>query len=449
MKTYTFGEFFCGAGGMSSGAIKAAMSPELAGKVAMKPVWAVDSEIDACISYHNNIHAGNGVLARDTDEGVVPGINGYMQGDHLVLNADVRKVQPKYLHGVHGFLFGFPCNDFSSAGQRKGLDGSFGLLYQQARALLAEHKPLFFVAENVSGLLHANDYGAFARIVDDLKVGGVDDADQSAGYDVVPHLYRFEEYGVPQTRHRIIIVGIRKDVAAMLDRGFLPPKPSGKLVSAREALEKEPIGEWVKNNEEKYISDTVRRRLEHIAPGQNIWDVNNSIPKELRLKETNKTISSIYRVLDENRPAYTVVGNGGGGTHMYHWTKRATTNRERARFQTFDDTFVFHGSMQSVRKQIGMAVPPLGASIIIEALLKTLHGIDYEGVEPNLVKELDPATIEKKRKRAADVRQRKADLEAAAALAAADAEILDFPEPASSAVPDGSEDTVEASERAA
>ncbi len=66
-----------------------------------------------------------------------------------------------------------------------------------------------------------------------------------------------------------------------------------------------------------------------------------------------------------------MTGSGGGGTHMYHWEEpRALTNRERARLQTFPDDFVFLGSKESVRKQIGMAVPPKGISIIFKSLLE-------------------------------------------------------------------------------
>ncbi|WP_224653695.1 DNA cytosine methyltransferase, partial [Escherichia coli] len=94
-------------------------------------------------------------------------------------------------------------------------------------------------------------------------------------------------------------------------------------------------------------------------------------------------LSSIYKRLDPNKPAYTVTGSGGGGTHMYHWEEpRALTNRERARLQTFPDDFVFEGSKEEVRKQIGMAVPPEGAQIVFEAILKTFAGIDYDSVEP-------------------------------------------------------------------
>ena len=97
-------------------------------------------------------------------------------------------------------------------------------------------------------------------------------------------------------------------------------------------------------------------------------------------------MSQIYKRLDPDQPAYTITGSGGGGTHVYHWKEpRALTNRERARLQTFPDDFEFIGSKESVRRQIGMAVPPLGAKIIFEALIKTLEKKPYEHIKANLM----------------------------------------------------------------
>jgi site-specific DNA-cytosine methylase len=81
------------------------------------------------------------------------------------------------------------------------------------------------------------------------------------------------------------------------------------------------------------------------------------------------------------KPSYTITGSGGGGTHGYHWEEnRALTNRERARIQTFPDDFIFEGSKEQVRKQIGMAVPPLLARIVFTAVLKTFAGVPYPHV---------------------------------------------------------------------
>ena len=118
----------------------------------------------------------------------------------------------------------------------------------------------------------------------------------------------------------------------------------------------------------------------HIKPGENAF--NADLPEELKLNVKGAKISQIYKRLDPDKPAYTVTGSGGGGTHMYHYSEhRALTNRERARLQTFPDTYVFEGKKESVRKQIGMAVPPMGAKMIFEAILNTFAGIEYECTE--------------------------------------------------------------------
>ena len=122
--------------------------------------------------------------------------------------------------------------------------------------------------------------------------------------------------------------------------------------------------------------------MKYIKPGENAFTAN--LPEELQIKTRTK-ISQIYKRLDPDKPSYTITGSGGGGTHVYHWSEnRALTNRERARIQTFPDDFVFEGSKESVRKQIGMAVPAQGAKIIFEAVLKTFAGVEYPSAESRL-----------------------------------------------------------------
>jgi DNA (cytosine-5)-methyltransferase 1 len=234
-------------------------------------------------------------------------------------------------------------------------------------------KPLWFLAENVGGLRNANDGKAFKKILEELR---------RAGYRITPHLYKFEEYGIPQARHRIIIIGIREDQSAI----YRVPSPAPYADidnTCRTAIEVPPIPKDAPNNELTRQSPTVVERLKHIKPGENAFTAN--LPEELRLNVTGAKISQIYKRLDPEKPAYTVTGSGGGGTHVYHWSEpRALTNRERARLQTFPDTYIFQGSKESVRKQIGMAVPCRGAKIIFEAVLRSFAGIDYPCVESNI-----------------------------------------------------------------
>ncbi|MDR2581202.1 MAG: DNA cytosine methyltransferase, partial [Fibromonadaceae bacterium] len=215
------------------------------------------------------------------------------------------------------------------------------------------------------GLRNANDGKAFSIILNDMY---------SAGYSVYPHFYKFEKYGIPQARHRIIIVGIRKDQDVVYR---VPSTKKFKVKTSKDAIETPPIPINATNNEQTKQSEDVIERLKFIKPGENAFTAN--IPEKYQLKVASVKISQIYRRLDPNKPAYTITGSGGGGTHVYHWQEnRALTNRERARLQTFPDNFVFKGSKESVRKQIGMAVPVNGVKIIFEAILKTFAGLNYD-----------------------------------------------------------------------
>jgi len=99
---------------------------------------------------------------------------------------------------------------------------------------------------------------------------------------------------------------------------------------------------------------------------------------------TKARMSHIYRRLEADKPAYTLTGSGGGGTHVYHWKEhRALTNEERAALQTFPKSFRFCGSKEEIRKQIGMAVPTKGAKIVFEAILKTFAKTDYKSISSN------------------------------------------------------------------
>ena len=98
--------------------------------------------------------------------------------------------------------------------------------------------------------------------------------------------------------------------------------------------------------------------------------------------KTKAKMSHIYRRLKADDPSYTITGSGGGGTHVYHWEEpRALTNEERAALQTFPSDFVFRGSKEEIRKQIGMAVPTKGAIEIFSAILKTFARIEYPSIE--------------------------------------------------------------------
>ena len=253
------------------------------------------------------------------------------------------------------------------------MNGTFGPLYSYGVKALKLFKPMWFLAENVGGLRSANEGKALNKILDEL---------QGAGYTITPHLYKFEDYGIPQARHRLIIVGIRNDIN--VEFKVPSPAPYAEIDNTcRNAIENPPIPKDAFNNELTKQSSQVVERLKHIKPGQNAFTAD--LPKELQLNIKGARISQIYKRLDPTKPSYTVTGSGGGGTHIYHWSEpRALTNRERARLQTFPDTYKFIGTKENVRKQIGMAVPCRGAKIIFESILKCFAGIPYEYIEANI-----------------------------------------------------------------
>lgn len=349
---YKLGELFCGPGGLALGAVTAKCK---ANNAKIVHAWANDYDKDTCETYRSNISPTN---------------------KESVLCEDIRKLDFKKLSSISnidGLAFGFPCNDYSIVGEQKGINGNYGPLYTYGLHAIDYFRPQWFLAENVGGLKTANEGKTFTIILQAMF---------EKGYDIFPHLYKFEEYGIPQARHRIIIIGIRKDLNCFYR------VPSIKAYkdfdnSCRNAIENPPIAKNCYNNELTRQAPKVVERLLHIKPGENAF--NADIPDHLKLNVQGAKISQIYKRLDPNKPSYTVTGSGGGGTHVYHWSEpRALTNRERARLQTFPDDFEFIGSKESVRKQIGMAVPVRGAKVIFEALLNSLQKKEYDWDESNL-----------------------------------------------------------------
>lgn len=387
MNTYRLGEFFSGPGGMALGAHFSVdpnhgADPELASRVQIKHAWGVDLDADSVSTYIANIPGATkkSVHAQDA----------------RVMSSPEKLNQ---LGEIDGFAFGFPCNDFSLVGEHKGLTGQYGGLYLTGLEVLKVKRPKWFVAENVSGIRSANAGEALTQILEGLSMT---DANGQPEYVLTPHLYKFEEYGVPQKRHRVIVVGIHRSLA---DQGvnFAVPAPTHgpgraqNYVSAGHALGK-VVPPGTTHLEETKQSPRVVSRLSYIKPGENAFTAADKMPADLRLNVRGATISQIYRKLKFDEPSYTVTGSGGGGTHMYHWAQnRALTNRERARLQTFPDNFTFQGNRESIRKQIGMAVPVQGAQVIFSALFKSLIGLSYPYVYPNIQPDKPKSSVLKSR----------------------------------------------------
>ena len=342
---FRLGELFCGPGGIAKGAMTAEIDNP---KWRIVHGWANDYDSDTCATYVHNICP---------------------DAPASVICQDVHTLEIDKLGAIDALAFGAPCNDFSDVGKKKGFEGKYGPLYSYGIRALEIYKPYWFMFENVSGIKSANDGRAFEVIQEDMR---------NAGYKLYPNLYYFEQYGIPQARHRMIIIGIRDDQPYDFK---IPAYSNYSMKTCQQAIEYPPIAKDTMNNEYTRQSKRVVERLRYIKPGENAWTAD--IPEELQLHVKKTRLSQIYKRLDPTKPSYTITGSGGGGTHVYHWSEpRALTNRERARLQTFPDDYFFEGSKESVRKQIGMAVPVDGARIIFEAVLKTFAEIPYDYIEP-------------------------------------------------------------------
>lgn len=293
---------------------------------------------------------------------------------NVITHGDITKIDPyldKSIPDCDLILGGFPCQDFSIIWKQPGLNGTRGNLYKHFLQFIDAKKPKAFIAENVKGILTANGKKAIETIIKDFE-------SISPGYIVKPHLYNFAEYGVPQFRERVLIVGIRVDTGF----NFIHPKPTHgpnadlPYVTAGEAL----IGAENVNYNNEHINSAARtiELLKLIPEGGNFTDVPKDHPLYVK-----GMISHVYRRINRNEPAKTIIAAGGGGTWGYHYPEpRPLTNRERARLQSFPDDFQFEGSVAEVRRQIGNAVPPQGVRAVAKRLMPLFTG-DYKRIDLN------------------------------------------------------------------
>lgn len=310
------------------------------------------------------------VWANDFAEWAVKTFAGYF--GNVITCRDITKIDPytdDTIPDCDVVLGGFPCQDFSIIWKQPGLNGKRGGLFRHFAEFVDAKKPKAFVAENVKGLLTANDRKAIEVIIKDFE-------SIAPGYVVKPHLYNFAEYGVPQFRERVLFVGVR------IDTGFrfvhpLPthgPRVGKPYYTSGEALQ--GVESIKANSERMNIKERTRQILELIPEGGNFSDIPPDNPLYVK-----GMISHVYRRLKLDEPAKTIIAAGGGGTWGYHYPEpRPLTNRERARLQSFPDDFCFEGSIAEVRRQIGNAVPPRGVHEVAKRL-KPLFTGEYEPID--------------------------------------------------------------------
>ncbi len=278
-------------------------------------------------------------------------------GDHIY-EGDIGDVNFKKTPACDVILGGFPCQDFSMIWKRGGIGTKRGNLYRYFVDAVETKKPKMFIAENVRGLLTANKGEAIKQITKDF-------AAVCSGYSVEVHPINFADYGAPQLRKRVLIIGVKKGLR--FKNEFKLPKPThtpDKYVTAEQSLE--GVEKVKLNNEHQNIKKRTVEKLKLIPPGGNFTDIPKNSPHYVK-----GMISHVYRRLHPDKPSTTIIAGGGGGTWGYHYSElRPLTNRERARLFGYPDDFEFKGSITDVRRQIGNSVPPIGITPLAKAVKK-------------------------------------------------------------------------------
>jgi len=287
---------FSGAGGLDYGFV-------LAGHTI---VWANDLYGDAVLTYKKNI------------------------GNHIVCE-DINKIPSTDIPDCDMVIGGFPCQGFSVANVKRHEDDDRNVLYLQLLRVIREKQPRFFLAENVKGILTLGGGKVFQRILDDFK---------SLNYKVQYKLLNAADFGVPQKRERVIIVGVRNDV----DFDFYYPNATHSSKGENGLIK------WVSSSE----------ALSHLPDP----DQPNCIPNHVYSKYKLNINGYIgHRLLDPDKPAPTVTARGddkGGVVILPHPNgQRRMTCRELATIQSFPIDYFFEGKPSSIYRQIGNAVPPI------------------------------------------------------------------------------------------
>jgi DNA (cytosine-5)-methyltransferase 1 len=338
LRPYKLIELFAGTGGLALGLEKAGFKSVLL------------NEIDK--------HACNTLRKNRPDWNVV-------EGDVSQIDFTLYKGKVDILTG------GFPCQAFSYAGKKLGFEDARGTLFFEFARAVKEVQPKVILAENVRGLLkHENGktLEAIKNIIDEL------------GYELVePRVLKAMFFQVPQKRERLLLVGIRKDLAGSVQ--FKWPSPYHRIMTMRDALKKGelyncdvPVSEGQKYPEKK-------KKVLDLVPQGGYWrDLPEKIQKEYMMKSYylggGKT--GMARRLSWDEPSLTLTcAPAQKQTERCHPEEtRPLTVREYARIQTFPDDWKFSGPITSQYKQIGNAVPVNLAYAMGRALVRLLNDIE-------------------------------------------------------------------------
>jgi DNA (cytosine-5)-methyltransferase 1 len=263
-------------------------------------------------------------------------------GEHVSL-ADLGQADVKDMPSADVLLGGFPCQEFSVCGPRKGLESERGQLYKAMVRYAKHHRPKLVIAENVANLLFINDGWDFSVIKKTFS---------RAGYRCVAWRVNAADFGVPQSRQRVIVVFVRKDLAAD------PIEPVATHSKARRT------SEWA--------IDDLKQVDDESIPNQSQY---------FKAAVAGKGHGQGDEITRRDAPGYTVRANAKSRIQFHYELPRRLTVRECARLQTFPDSFIFPRSATEAVRQIGNAVPPVLAHAVAESIASFLEGLNSDSAK--------------------------------------------------------------------
>lgn len=269
------------------------------------------------------------VYAVDNDKWAVSTYNSNFENKAIC--ADVVDVDFNIVPDVDVLIGGFPCQSFSTLNPSKDTNDARANLYKQIVRFLEIKKPKYFICENVKGLLTLQKGEIIKKIVKELK---------DVGYEVKYQLIKAVEFGIPQKRERVIIVGIRNDIK----KEYEFPKGNfidGNYVPLKRVIDKLDI------TEQKYYFS--KKAVEGVKKAKN--NMKRGLWQDLNFPCLTITSHLAKTSMNSRDPILMVDAEN----ELY----RRFTPREAARIQSFPDSFILNESESKSYKQIGNAIPPV------------------------------------------------------------------------------------------
>lgn len=313
---------------------------------------------------------------------------------------DVCRYQPD-LSGIDFIIGGPPCQTFSAAGRRAngvlGTTDARGVLFKEYVRILDKLKPRGFLFENVYGIVGAEKGEPWKQILESFS---------SIGYSLHYRVLDAADYGVPQHRERLIIIGLREGVYSFPRPMFGPDSIDKEcFYTAEKAIDTAP-------NKPSDIPGKINGRyaelIPDIPPGLNYSFYTEKMGHPKPVFSWRSKFSDFMYKADPEQPVRTIKAQGGQYTGPFHWENRHFSIPEYKRLQTFPDAYELMGTRQKIIHQIGNSVPPQLARILALSIREQVFGRDIP-IAIDYLSESEKLTFRKEKAKLSEIYKKKAD----------------------------------------